>query len=639
VVTALAVAKSFCPSCGFPQSVAVCDVCGANVAIPVDLSDGDGPDYDTTGEGFRRDAHARITAELETLGEFRAANGPEGAGWIGALTTQSGARVTLFVSIVSSTLSVEALVAKLPKKQRVAAMRFALEWAQQELTMTRLSLRGALVVARRLDKLAVLSSSRLRAALDEVAQITARCGEHLVSDFEARPGVTDAQRATCGFGALGPVRRLQRVVPRERSVPRDEEPTSPVAMSASTKTLPASPPPVSVPAQAAHVTPTPVVTVPAVARTRPTVPTGTAPLASVLDEPPTQPERPSPIVRPSMTLGAVSIPSAKPNPSSASGTTKAVQAPPPAESLPPPSSPFPRALSLPESAKAEPPTPPAPQAAPPAEPPDEMPAILSPMFASPAASPPASAVASSSAPVVSSQKPSVGRHGTLSLPVPIPQAAPSSSERRTVPDSSATSSAPMKRRSIEMPAVSARAQTEGERMIEPEDRFCELLEKALTLATLLGPRSDTTRWLLRATAFRAYYEFHESVPDAVAALYRATARDPHAPEGPIQIMERLVAARGRVAKEKPLFVDPMTSAAQAKDHAARYVTEIEAAPKEPALRHFLALGALAELLVRTKLPGHTEQRLRDIVDHSRREGPRQQIVDLLVTALQRITSG
>jgi hypothetical protein len=71
---------------------------------------------------------------------------------------------------------------------------------------------------------------------------------------------------------------------------------------------------------------------------------------------------------------------------------------------------------------------------------------------------------------------------------------------------------------------------------------------------------------------------------------------------------------------------------------ARYLGEIDKAPGDPPLRHFLALGALTELLVRTKLPAQTDQRLRDIVSHAQREGAKIPAIDLMMTALQRINS-
>ncbi|MEO5731575.1 MAG: hypothetical protein ABI134_19965, partial [Byssovorax sp.] len=60
---------------------------------------------------------------------------------------------------------------------------------------------------------------------------------------------------------------------------------------------------------------------------------------------------------------------------------------------------------------------------------------------------------------------------------------------------------------------------------------------------------------------------------------------------------------------------------------------------DPTLRHFLAVGALSELLARAKLPSQTELRLRDIVSHAQREGAKQGSIDLMMMALQRIAGG
>jgi hypothetical protein len=106
----------------------------------------------------------------------------------------------------------------------------------------------------------------------------------------------------------------------------------------------------------------------------------------------------------------------------------------------------------------------------------------------------------------------------------------------------------------------------------------------------------------------------------------------------LMVMERIIVARGQVAREAPLQIEPLTSAQQAKDHVARFLLEIDRAPGDPTLRHFLALGALTELLVRTKLPPQTDQRLRDIVAHAQREGPKPAAIDLMMTALQRINA-
>jgi hypothetical protein len=184
------------------------------------------------------------------------------------------------------------------------------------------------------------------------------------------------------------------------------------------------------------------------------------------------------------------------------------------------------------------------------------------------------------------------------------------------------------------------------------DRLCMLLRLAQSLASLtLEERPATMMWLVRSAVFRAIYEFKDLLPDAVAHLYRCTGMNREAPgstrvssgqlqatEPALVVMERVIVARGQVQREKPLAIEPMTSAAQAKEHVARYLLEIERSPSDPPLRHFLALGALTELLVRTKLPPQTDQRLRDIVAHAQREGAKSQAIDLMMTALQRINA-
>jgi hypothetical protein len=176
-----------------------------------------------------------------------------------------------------------------------------------------------------------------------------------------------------------------------------------------------------------------------------------------------------------------------------------------------------------------------------------------------------------------------------------------------------------------------------------------LLRHAQSLASLtLEERPASMSWLVRSTVFRAIYEFKDTLPDAVAHLYRCTGvgKDPNnkdrstvqATEPALVVMERVIVARAQLPKEKALAIEPMTSAAQAKEHVARYLAEIDKSPTELGLRHFLALGALTELLVRTKLPPQTDQRLRDIVAHAQREGAKGAAIDLMMTALQRINS-
>ena len=194
--------------------------------------------------------------------------------------------------------------------------------------------------------------------------------------------------------------------------------------------------------------------------------------------------------------------------------------------------------------------------------------------------------------------------------------------------------------------------------LTPEGKLCELLRQALALATALSfeEKPHAMLLLVRAAVFRAVLEHHETVPNAVSYLVRATRQvtreiwttrpDPARPQPSIPVaepalgaLETIVASRAHVPKEKPAAVEPWTTAAQAKENLARFVTEIELSPPDPTLRHYLTLGALSELMCRTRLPGPTEQRLRDIVAYAQRDGAKPQVIELMMTALRKIVSG
>lgn len=188
------------------------------------------------------------------------------------------------------------------------------------------------------------------------------------------------------------------------------------------------------------------------------------------------------------------------------------------------------------------------------------------------------------------------------------------------------------------------------------DRLCTLLRTAQTLAAQLAHdhRVGPLLLVIRAAAFRAIHRFGDDVPDAVANLYRSTvgaAGEALAPGSPqrrapgleaiviepaLLAIDRILLLRARVPKERTLAVDPMTSVEEARAFLARYRDEIERAPADPAVRHFLAAGALAEFLVRAKLPGPMEGRLREILAHAEHDGARARAVDLLMVTLGRI---
>lgn len=243
---------------------------------------------------------------------------------------------------------------------------------------------------------------------------------------------------------------------------------------------------------------------------------------------------------------------------------------------------------------------------------EPIPAILSPMFAA-------------------SATPTQPRKSIP--PLPPPPSGFTASKVRPVSMPEIDIEAPSRRSSVAMASIPSE-------MREPADRLCSLLRQAKTLASLvLEMRPGTMPWLVRATVFRSIHEYREVLPEACAHLYRCTGMGRDAPEPALLVLDRVVAARARHPGEKPLAIDPLTSATQAKEHIARYLAEIERSPLDPGLRHYLALGALAELLARARLPAQTEVRLRDIVAHAQREGAKQGAIDLMITALQRIAGG
>ena len=185
--------------------------------------------------------------------------------------------------------------------------------------------------------------------------------------------------------------------------------------------------------------------------------------------------------------------------------------------------------------------------------------------------------------------------------------------------------------------------------------LCELLHKAQTLGAVLSfaDQPATMCLLIRATVYRTILEHEQAAPGAAAHLATTTASitkeiyitapgkrrgsmaiPPTAPA--FETMSEIVAKEGVVQSSEPLVIQPITTAQEAKQHLARYVSEIDQAPSDVDLRHFLALGALSELLVRAKLPPATQERLKGILAHARKEGPKQQVVELMMTALNRM---
>jgi len=209
------------------------------------------------------------------------------------------------------------------------------------------------------------------------------------------------------------------------------------------------------------------------------------------------------------------------------------------------------------------------------------------------------------------------------------------------------------RNPLDMPAASLAAGLDAPST--PEDALCELLHKAQTLGALLSfaDQPATTALLIRATVFRVVLGFDQALPSATSRLYadaaaltkeiyitapgirRGAMAIPSATEA-FDSMRKIVDCRCAVEDGPAVQVTPITSSQDAKQHLARYVSEIDQAPKDLEVRHFLALGALSELLVRAKLPAQTLERLRGIIAHAEKDGAKQAVVDLMMTALNRM---
>ena len=536
--------RTFCATCGFPVRGSRCEACGAapEPAHDRDL-EGDGPaklrpfavdlDADVTGleraiDAYRSKDTARFVEQLvHAEGNARTAPQADGSGWV---VTVRGGLVFVTLRLPSDELTLESPIARLPSRQRLPALRLALELCARDAASSRVCLRGDLLLLRFAARASLITPAALRHHLREVGHLASRYAGLFIVGLDAHPAVADDMRGSAGFEALGRPKKVQ--------------------ILAGGKLRPSIPPPVS-------------------------------PFAAQAERSRGDLER-----------------------SRGDNATPLVPQPPRVPVIP-----GPRAPRRDDDA--------------PAESPGEIPAVLSPMFS---ATPPSS-----------------------------PSGMPAIDDRRR-------RSAPMRAPSLEVeletsrrgdavPAQSSARAGDSNPSLSASDRLCMLLRQAQSLASLaLEERPASLAWLVRSTVFRAVYDFKDTLPDAVAHLYRCTGIGKDMPaarvsqsglpatEPALLVMERVIVARAAVAKEKPLALEPMVSAAQAKEHVARYLGEIDKAPADPMLRHFLGLGALTELLVRTKLPPQTDQRLRDIVAHAQREGAKPTSIDLMMTALQRINS-
>lgn len=626
--------------CGWPLRGSRCDACGENQA-PLALEDSmrrftpqEHWSLDDTGlekamDAFRRGDFARAVGAClatETGFSLRTMQFPEGPGWT---LTGKDSTVYVLVELVPMQLVIESPVARLPRSQRVATKRFALELCDDDRLSSRICLREDLLVMRFVAQLGAAPPVLVRHVIHEMMTMSARYTELFVAAFNARSPARSDGRG--GFDSMGKKRLLgtlragvsrTSIVPPppptlrpDFSAPREDEVPSILApMFAGDTARRGSPDELP-----------PIFTPPSILRDARRVP--------------------SP---PSEEMPAVLAPSAASRDikrAASADEIPAILAPPGPRADGPKSVTFddiPAILAPPSMLES-----------PSSDGWDAVPAVLMPpesISVGSRVAPPAS-VAVGAAPSERELSPNTARLGAIPAVMMSTHGSASATRQRTAIGLSDAVARPMMDPETEVSGRKVAPST-------PADKLCELLHRAQGLATALSfaERQATTLLLVRAVVYRAIYEFGETVPDAVSYLHRTTAPalrqiwsstappDKNAPmpmaEPSLLAMERVVAQRGQLPKEPKLAPQPFTTATQAREHLAKCVEEIEQAPNDPPLRHFLAVGALSELLVRARLPSQTSQRIKDIVAHAQREVAKPaSSLDLMMAALKRIISG
>ncbi|NUP11580.1 MAG: hypothetical protein HOW73_36505 [Polyangiaceae bacterium] len=594
-----------CTTCGLPLVEPTCRGCGGTSA-PLGLADGiasaasafaadpGGPELELAHEAWRSGDYARLVSHCLTAEGFpdassaplqlhHAAEGPVFKAIVRGLAT------FLRVRTQAGELVIEAPLVRLPLTQYIPALRLLLELSDGDASPARFSVRGDLVFARYVGKLATLPPAALCACVSSVLSAANDAARLLVGALQARE-ISPDEHAAMSIDAVPPSIALNADVSTSSPPPPPRRQQGGMFDAMESLVEPGPPsgvadmPPILIPAGGVHVQPP----------QRGKVPT------------------PARIGRP--TPGFI-----------ASGTgAPARAARTPAGPLSPPTAPIPQTTPIPH---APPPAPAAPARG-----------LVPPPKAPPAAaSVPPGPIGRTmvSADGAATTEPSAGVAPPAGMVAPrmTPAADPLGD---TFIGHGQPGGAPPKTGSV-------------------ADGLCELLHKAQTLGAVLSfaDQPATMCLLIRATVYRAIQEHESAASKAVAFLYHSTvpmtreiyitapgvrrgsmAIPPTSPA--FEVMARIVAQRGEVDAADPLTIVPITTAQEAKQHLARYVSEIDQAPSDSDLRHFLAIGALSELLVRTKLPAATQERLRGIVQHARKEGPKQQVVDLMMTALTRM---
>ncbi|NUO50341.1 MAG: hypothetical protein HOV80_15915 [Polyangiaceae bacterium] len=586
-----------CTSCGLPMEGTSCSACGGG-ANPLSLTDGDPasgsahapdptrPELELGFEAWQAGDAGRLVSQC--LGASGATDltmqvtheGPIYKGVLRGIAVLARARRS------DGQIVFESPVVRLPQTQYVPALRMLLELSDRDAVPVRYSVRGDWVLARFVGTLAELSPSYACAAIDAVVTAASDGARLLVGVLQAR-----------AIGAQGHLDMTIDSLPRGTAL---QDQGGGVAQAArGKKAILDSIPPLVDGSDDSAFKQTPAVEMPAARFV------GAEGIPAVLLPP-----------------GGLHMPAPQ---------RSKVPTPARIEQRPRMRSPAP-GLGL-----GTPLRPPA------------GPAALTPVQGIPAAT--AAAARPNLVPPAPSTKPI-----PLQRPVPPPPPAGARAERTLVSEATpATTPSAVAPADPLADTFIGDAKQPPPKVTGPGAGLCELLHKAQTLGAVLSfaDQPATMCLLIRATVYRAVLEHDKFVPNAVATLFQGTfeatkeiyitapgvrrgAMAIPAASPAFELMSRIAAQRGECDPVPTVPITPITTAQDAKQHLARYVSEIDQAPADLELRHFLALGALSELLVRTKLPGPTQERLRGIVAHAQKEGARQPAVELMMTALTRM---
>lgn len=574
-----------CPDCGVPIDGSVCAACGSG-GEALALLDGEGdlpffpadtsrPELEWAGEAWTRGEYARVVSHClsaEGAQGIKSRTVAEGPAFVAVL---GGVSVVIRVQEQLGQVVVETPVARLPRTQYVGAMRAALELSASTRSSAKYNARGDVLLLRSVGVLASMTPTVLQATLKALVHAAIDDAKVLSTSVQAR-AFTPQEHIHLDLDALPEDRALE--LGQQRRAPSRKP------------TVPAEAPP-----REMQPTPNPFS---GAALSAPPIPAGFA-------------AEPTP--NPALKATAVSPGVVPPAPARAASISKMPAAKKPSGSA------FPAANALisgvsPTSAPVTPTQPGAGATA--------LKSGLRPPASSAAASAPVPTKPAAASPAAGA-KPAIRR--------------PSASIPQVVVTANAASA----------PQPAPTSDT-------PHTALCDLLHKAQTLGAVLSfaDQPASMALLIRASVYRTLLEFEATIPSAVSLLWTETQpltkeiyiTAPGIRRGAMaipsanrafEVMQQIVDARGEVSRAETPQITPITTSQEAKQHLARYVSEIDQAPKDLELRHFLALGALAELLVRAKLPAPTLERLRGIITHAKREAT-QQVVDLMMTALSRM---